>query len=108
MSALTHEQLQAVAAEGNVLVMAAAGTGKTSTLVARVLDRISREANPGSIDRIVLATFTEAAANEMRRRIRTALEEIRRNRPEALFPAEQLARLDRASIGTLHSFCRRL
>ena len=70
---LTPSQRQAVAARGNVLVMAGAGTGKTHTLVERCLDCLCRER--ASLDEILVVTFTEAAAAEMHQRLRTALEE---------------------------------
>ncbi len=99
----TEQQKLAIAAEGNVLVMAGAGTGKTSTLVARVADRLARQDQPVSADRLLMVTFTEAAAAEMRSRLRQRLEELTGS-GEGLW-AEQLARLELASIGTLHAFC---
>ena len=69
---LTPSQRQAVTARGNVLVMAGAGTGKTHTLVERCLDCLCRER--ASLDEILVVTFTEAAATEMKQRLRTALE----------------------------------
>ena len=68
-NSLTPSQRQAVAARGNVLVMAGAGTGKTHTLVERCLDCIVREG--ASLDEILVVTFTEAAAAEMKQRLRT-------------------------------------
>ena len=65
---LTPSQRQAVEARGNVLVMAGAGTGKTKTLVARCLDCLERES--ASLDELLIVTFTEAAAAEMRQRLR--------------------------------------
>ena len=106
---LTPSQRQAVAARGNVLVMAGAGTGKTHTLVERCLDCLCRERV--SLDEILVVTFTEAAATEMKRRLRTALEAGPRRstaRPLDQHLAEQLALFDTAPIGTLHSFCLRL
>ena len=118
---LTPSQRQAVAARGNVLVMAGAGTGKTHTLVERCLDCLGRER--ASLDEILVVTFTEAAATEMKHRLRAALEATLDPRPlgapnpasageggSALDQhlAEQLALFDTAPIGTLHSFCLRL
>jgi ATP-dependent helicase/nuclease subunit A len=104
-ASLTPSQQRAVAARGNVLVMAGAGTGKTHTLVERCLDLICRE--QVSLDEILIVTFTEAAATEMRERLRTALESAAARHPRAGL-AEQLALFDAAHIGTLHSFCFRL
>jgi ATP-dependent helicase/nuclease subunit A len=71
----TPAQQEAIAARGNVLVVAGAGTGKTSTLVERCLSCLLDEKPPASLDEILMVTFTEAAAAEMRQRIRTRMEE---------------------------------
>ena len=103
---LTPSQRQAVAARGNVLVMAGAGTGKTKTLVARCLDCLDRER--ASLDELLVVTFTEAAAAEMRQRLRKQLEEKIAAAPGDDHWPRQLALFDIAHIGTLHSFCLRL
>src|ERR1017187_517617 len=107
-NSLTPSQRQAVAARGNVLVMAGAGTGKTHTLVERCLDCLCNERT--SLDEILVVTFTEAAATEMRRRLRRALENTINHQPSTInsFAAEQLALFDAAHIGTLHGFCLKL
>jgi ATP-dependent helicase/nuclease subunit A len=107
---LTPSQRQAVTARGNVLVMAGAGTGKTHTLVERCLHCLCEEQPPASLEEILVVTFTEAAAAEMRRRLRRALEDALVSRPSTLDQhwAEQLALFDTAHIGTLHSFCLKL
>src|SRR5258706_1661161 len=103
-SRLTPSQRNAVAARGNVLVMAGAGTGKTHTLVERCLDCLVTE--HASLDEILIVTFTEATAAEMRQRLRRALENSLDSQPSTLnqFCAEQLALWDPAHIGTLHGF----
>jgi len=106
MATLTPQQAAAVTAEGNVLVMAGAGTGKTSTLVARVADRLTRPTDPVRADRLLMVTFTEAAAAEMRSRLRERLEALAASAEGGL--VEQVARLELAVIGTLHSFCLQL
>lgn len=111
MSRLTARQNAAVTARGNVLVAAGAGTGKTHTVTARCLDLILRERDPEgnrcSIENILMVTFTEAAAAEMRDRIRKALHAAPATAAEAEenHLAEQLALLETAPISTLHSFC---
>lgn len=105
---LTPEQSVAVTARGNVLLMAGAGTGKTSTLVARVLSHLLDPARPVALDRILMVTFTEAAAAEMRHRVRARLETELAGAGDGAWLAEQLVRLDSAPIGTLHGFCLRL
>ncbi len=103
---LTPAQQEAVVARGNVLVMAGAGTGKTHTLVERCLDLICRE--QVSLDEILIVTFTEAAATEMRERLREGLEFACGKQSSDSNLLEQLALFDAAHIGTLHSFCFKL
>jgi len=103
---LTPSQRRAVVARGNVLVMAGAGTGKTHTLVQRCLDCLCNKG--ASLDEILVVTFTEAAATEMKQRLRRALEEKQQASPEDSHCLEQLALFDTAHIGTLHSFCLKL
>jgi ATP-dependent helicase/nuclease subunit A len=107
MSSPTPDQQRAIDANGDTLVVAGAGAGKTRTLVDRCLARALAEENPISIDRILMVTFTEAASAEMRRRIRERLEERLQTAPSAAID-RQLALLDTASICTLHSFCLQL
>ncbi len=106
MDALTPSQRQAVSARGNVLVMAGAGTGKTKTLVARCLDCLERD--EASLDELLIVTFTEAAAAELRQRLRLELEKKSAAAPDEEHWPRQLALFDVAHIGTLHSFCLRL
>src|SRR5882762_9905814 len=104
----TPAQQEAIAARGNVLVVAGAGTGKTSTLVERCLSCLLDEKPPASLDEILMVTFTDAAAAEMRQRIRTGMEEKLAGHSNDLRWSEQLALFDTAHIGTLHSFCLQL
>ncbi len=110
MSTLTPQQQAAIASRGNVLVAAGAGTGKTHTITLRCLDLVMREGC--SVENILMVTFTEAAAAEMRERIRNALRDAAENvasDPEAAnHLAEQTALLETAPISTLHSFCLEL
>lgn len=105
----TDAQLEAIHHRGNTVVVAGAGTGKTSTLVGRVLHWITEEG--ASIDRLLLLTFTEASAAEMKHRLRDELNERLGNAETeelANHLNEQLAHLEQAQISTLHSFCLRL
>ncbi|MBI5774610.1 MAG: UvrD-helicase domain-containing protein, partial [Verrucomicrobia bacterium] len=115
MAELTPQQLLAVEAAGDTLVMAGAGAGKTRTLVARCLAHALDAEPPVALDRILMVTFTEAAAAEMRQRIARELEQRAKEPSAEGAPQEQrdwidqqLALLDAAPISTLHSFCLRL
>ena len=103
---LTPSQRQAVSARGNILVMAGAGTGKTKTLIARCLDCLDRER--AQLDELLIVTFTEAAAAEMRLRLRNELEKKIVASPADEHWPRQFALFDLAHIGTLHSFCLKL
>lgn len=102
----TNDQWDAIAIHGHdMLVAAAAGSGKTAVLVERIIRRISDESDPVDVDRLLVATFTNAAAAEMRHRISEALEKTLERHPESDHVRKQLALIGRASITTLHSFC---
>ncbi|WP_120462697.1 helicase-exonuclease AddAB subunit AddA [Paenibacillus aceti] len=90
---------------GDILVAAAAGSGKTAVLVERIIRKLSSREHPLDVDRLLVATFTKAAASEMRGRIREALEKELAQDPGNEHLTRQLAMLGRASITTLHSFC---
>ncbi|SDC71855.1 helicase-exonuclease AddAB, AddA subunit [Paenibacillus sp. UNCCL117] len=105
-STWTDEQWEAIAVRGrSVLVAAAAGSGKTAVLVERIIRRISDPQEPMDVDRLLVATFTKAAAAEMRHRISDALEKALAEDPGSEHLRRQLALIPRASITTLHSFC---
>ncbi|MFF2909640.1 UvrD-helicase domain-containing protein [Paenibacillus sp. NPDC057934] len=102
----SDDQWRAIAESGDdILVAAAAGSGKTAVLVERIIRKISREENGFSVDRLLVATFTKAAASEMRQRIREALDRALEEDSGNEHLRRQLALLGRASITTLHSFC---
>lgn len=105
-STWTDEQWLAITERGeHLLVAAAAGSGKTAVLVERIIRTVSDETKPIDIDRLLVATFTNAAAAEMRQRLRAALEKALSARPGSRHLRKQLALVGRASITTLHSFC---
>ncbi|ULO10258.1 helicase-exonuclease AddAB subunit AddA [Paenibacillus sp. 19GGS1-52] len=102
----SDDQWRAIAESGDdILVAAAAGSGKTAVLVERIIRKISKEENGFSVDRLLVATFTKAAAAEMRQRIREALDRALEDNGENDHLRRQLALLGKASITTLHSFC---
>ncbi|MGG1520201.1 helicase-exonuclease AddAB subunit AddA [Paenibacillus oryzisoli] len=105
-STWTDDQWDAVTLKGqHMLVAAAAGSGKTAVLVERIIRRISNEWEPLDVDRLLVATFTKAAASEMKHRIREALEKELVKQPNSQHLRKQLALMGKASITTLHSFC---
>lgn len=94
--------------DGTLLVSAAAGSGKTSVLVQRILERITHPEHPVDVDRLLVMTFTRAAAAEMKERLAKGLSECIAERPDDLRLQRQQALLPRASIGTVDSFCSEL
>jgi len=110
---LTKEQEAAILTRGNnVLVSAAAGSGKTFVLVERVMEMICNEeldekGKPKAIDidRLLVVTFTDAAATEMRRRISKELAERLSKHPNNELLQRQFALSNRSSIMTIHAFC---
>jgi ATP-dependent helicase/nuclease subunit A len=108
MSCFTPNQEKAIAARGNVLVVAGAGTGKTRTLVQRCLQWLLEAPGDHSLEQVLMVTFTDAAAAEMRHRIREELKNELTRTPDNWRLVEQLALLETAFISTLHSFCYRL
>jgi len=102
----TDEQWASIVADdSHLLVAAAAGSGKTAVLVERIISRIADERRPLDVDALLVATFTKAAAAEMKERIRHALEEALEKNPDSKHLRRQIALLPRASVTTLHSFC---
>ena len=105
----TTEQNEAITVRNcNTLVSAAAGSGKTAVLVQRVIDMVTDETNPVYINQLLIATFTNAAATEMKDRIYSALQRKIAENPDNSFLKEQLVLLGQAQISTIHSFCMNL
>lgn len=102
----SDDQWSAISQSGeDILVAAAAGSGKTAVLVERIIRKIADPSRGFSVDRLLVATFTKAAAAEMKQRIREALECALEEQPAEEHLRKQLSLLGRASITTLHSFC---
>lgn len=104
----TDNQLKAIRERGSLLVSAGAGSGKTAVLVERILNLLEKKEM--SLDRILVVTFTRAAAREMKSRIRQSLRARLResNGADRRYFAEQLSMCSDAHISTLHAFCRSL
>ncbi len=91
--------------ERNILVSAAAGSGKTAVLVERIIRMLTDPEKPVDVDRLLIVTFTEAAAAEMKERIRGAIEQALEERPEDVHLQRQATLIHSAQITTIHSFC---
>lgn len=89
----------------NILVSAAAGSGKTAVLVERIIRMICDENRPVDVDRLLIVTFTNAAAAEMRERIRLGLEKELEEHPGSEHIERQVTLLHNALITTIDSFC---
>src|SRR5690625_4833252 len=94
----TKEQEDAIYSNGSdILVAAAAGSGKTAVLVERMIQKLLSKENPIDIDSLLVVTFTNAASQEMRNRIGLALESALVDDPTSLHLKKQLSLLDRKS-----------
>ncbi len=89
----------------NILVSAAAGSGKTAVLVERIIQMVCNEENQVDIDRLLIVTFTNAAAAEMRERISQGIAAMQEKYPESAHIERQATLLHNALITTIDSFC---
>lgn len=104
----TDEQIEAIESRGgNILVAAAAGSGKTTVLVERIIRMITDTEKPISVDRLLVLTFTEAAAAEMKRKISAAIDKKLEDLPDNEWLRQQSIKVGSACISTIDSFCRR-
>lgn len=105
----TENQQNAInSRNGTILVSAAAGSGKTAVLVERVVKRLTDKINPCSADKLLIVTFTNAATDEMKKRISKKLSEMVENDPGDINLKRQQILIRRANIGTIHSFCNNI
>lgn len=105
----TNEQSRAIeTADSNILVAAAAGSGKTAVLVERIIRKITDAEKPVDIDKIIVVTFTNAAAAEMRYRIRNAIDAKLEQNPADDNLLRQISLINNARICTIDSFCLNL
>lgn len=104
--AWTKEQQKAIdTRDRTLLVSAAAGSGKTATLTERIIQSILDEKNPADVGRMLIATYTNAAVDELKERIGKAIKKAAAENPENARLEEQLLRLKDAKILTITSFC---
>lgn len=102
----TDEQWKAIWATGqDTLVSAAAGSGKTAVLINRMIEKVISSENPIDVDELLVVTFTNASAAEMRHRMAEALEKEIAKDPRNQHLRRQLSLVNKAQISTLHSFC---
>lgn len=106
MTAFTDAQTNAINAQGgSVLVSAAAGSGKTTVLIERIIRMITRRENPIDVDRLLIVTFTRAAASEMKERLAKAINLLLENDPYNSLLLRQRQLMYNTSICTIDSFC---
>lgn len=106
MATWTKEQQDAINARGvSIIVSAAAGSGKTSVLISRLISQLADTENKISAEKMVIVTFTKDAAAEMKQRLTIALSELIENQPENEWLIQQQLMLQSAKISTIHSFC---
>lgn len=102
----TDAQWQAIwERDSELLVSAAAGSGKTAVLIRRLIEKITDKQHPINVDELLVVTFTNAAAAEMRHRLSEAIEKAIQLDPDSKHLRQQLHLLNKAQISTLHSFC---
>lgn len=102
----TEEQQKVISLrDRNILVSAAAGSGKTAVLVERILSKITDPEAPVDIDRLLIMTFTRAAAGEMKERISSAIESALYEDPDNEHLQRQSTLLHTAQITTIDGFC---
>ena len=101
----TEEQSKVITLrDRNILVSAAAGSGKTAVLVQRILSKIMDPDRPVDIDRLLIMTFTRAAAGEMKERISNAIDQALYENPDNEHLQRQAALIHNAQITTIDGF----
>lgn len=102
----TTEQRQVIELrDKNILVSAAAGSGKTAVLVERIITRLTKDEPPVDVDRLLIVTYTDAAAAEMKERIAAAVQKALEANPSDTHLKKQATLIHTAKITTIHSFC---
>lgn len=102
----TEAQLDAINREGkNILVSAAAGSGKTAVLTRRIIGKLTSPDSPADISKMLVVTFTKAAASELKERISSALSDAIADNPGDRRLQRQFVLLQKAQISTIHGFC---
>ncbi|MCD8011273.1 MAG: UvrD-helicase domain-containing protein [Lachnospiraceae bacterium] len=103
----TAEQKKVIESrDRNLLVAAAAGSGKTAVLVQHILELVTDPTHPGAVTQLLVVPFTRAAAAEMKERLRVRLGELLEEEPWNSHIRRQISLLDQAHISTIDSFCQ--
>ncbi|MBQ8913575.1 MAG: UvrD-helicase domain-containing protein, partial [Lachnospiraceae bacterium] len=101
----TKEQQSAIdKRKSNILVSAAAGSGKTAVLVERIINKMTDKDNPKDVDEFLVVTFTKAAAAQMREKIALRIEKMLSEEPDNEHLMRQAVLVNRADITTIDSF----
>ncbi|MDE7405445.1 MAG: UvrD-helicase domain-containing protein [Clostridiales bacterium] len=103
--AFTDNQLRAITESGNIIVSAGAGSGKTTVMIARIIDKLKKGA---SLDEMLIVTFTRASAADMRVKLTDNLYKLKADPQYRAIADNALELLPACNIGTLHSYCQRL
>ncbi|MDE6618326.1 MAG: UvrD-helicase domain-containing protein [Clostridiales bacterium] len=103
--AFTDNQLRAITTSGNIIVSAGAGSGKTTVMIARIIDKLKKGA---SLDEMLIVTFTRASAADMRVKLTDKLYELKNDPNYRAVADNALELLPACNIGTLHSYCQKL
>lgn len=102
----TEAQREAISCDSpDILVSAAAGSGKTAVLTKRIIDKLTDKEHPADISRMLIVTFTKAAAGELKERIAVALQAAMAENPADKRLKRQYVLLSKAKISTIHGFC---
>lgn len=105
----TREQALAICDKrGTLLLSAAAGSGKTAVLVERAIRLMTRKRSPVLADRLLIATFSNEAAREMKQRIDARIAQLLQDDPDSVLLRRQQILLQKANISTVSSFCSKL
>jgi len=91
--------------DAGILVSAAAGSGKTAVLIERIFERVRDKNHPVNVDQFVIVTFTQAAAAQMKERLRERIEQALLEEPNNIHLQKQIGFMAEAHISTVHSFC---
>ncbi|MDR1012688.1 MAG: UvrD-helicase domain-containing protein [Lactobacillales bacterium] len=105
----TENQKKAINAKGgSILVSAAAGSGKTAVLVQRIIEKLTDPTCPCDADKLLIITFTNAAAAEIKQRLNDEITSLISKNPRDKNLVRQQILLSYANIGTVHSFCSKI